>query len=151
MTTVDQVQFRYANPFTLEWVISQSDLDDYQHVNNVAYLAVCEKLAWQHSESLGLGMDTYQEMNRGMVIVRHEIDYVNSAYLGDTLQCATWICESDQKMRIAREFQFIRPSDGKEVLRAKTFFVCVELSSGKIKRLPALFRDTYGNVLVNQD
>lgn len=149
MSILDQINYKYANPFSLEWIVSPSDLDDYQHVNNVAYLAMCEKLAWRHSESLGLGMDTYQDMNRGMVIVRHEIDYLNAAYLNDSLQCATWIVESDQKMRITREFQFIRVSDGKEVLRAKTFFVCVELSSGRIKRLPALFRDTYGNVLVN--
>ncbi len=138
-----ELGFKYPSPFTGTWEINEQHLDDYQHVNNVAYLAQCETLAWNHSLELGLGMQQYQEQNRGMVIIRHEIDYLNAAYSGDTINCATWIVDCDKKMRVTREFQFIRQHDKKPILQAKTFYVCVELSSGKLKRMPKLYQDIY--------
>jgi len=45
---------------------------------------------------------------------------------------------------MTRRFQLIRPRDGATLLRAHTTFVCIELSSGKPKRMPAEFLDGYG-------
>ena len=83
-----------------------------------------------------------------MAVGRHEIDYLASAYEGDELQLATWIVDCDQRLRMTRRFQLVRPSDGKTLLRAQTTFVCIELSSGKAKRLPAEFLEGYSPVVV---
>ncbi len=48
---------------------------------------------------------------------------------------------------MTRRFQLMRPSDGATLLRAQTTFVCIELSSGKPKRMPAEFIEGYGVAL----
>src|SRR3546814_1242471 len=78
-------------------------------------------------------------LDRAMAVLRHEIDYLASAYEEDELQLATWIVESDQRLKMTRRFQLIRPSDATTLLRAQTTFVCIELSSGKPKRMPQEF------------
>lgn len=83
-----------------------------------------------------------------MAVVRHEIDYLAAAYEGEELQMGTWIVESDQKLRMDRQFQLVRPADGVTLLRARTTFVCIELSSGKPKRMPAEFIEGYGRALL---
>ena len=82
-----------------------------------------------------------------MAVLRHEIDYLASAYEDQQLQMATWIVESDQRLKMERRFQLIRPGDGTTLLRAKTTFVCIELSSGKPKRMPPAFVGGYGAAL----
>jgi len=45
---------------------------------------------------------------------------------------------------MTRHFQLVRPSDGTTLLRAQTTFVCIELSTGKPRRMPAEFIEGYG-------
>ena len=47
-----------------------------------------------------------------------------------------------------RYFQLVRPADGVTLLRAQTTFVCIEMSSGKPKRMPAEFIEGYGRALI---
>ncbi|NIU62880.1 MAG: acyl-CoA thioesterase, partial [Pseudomonas stutzeri] len=44
-------------------------------------------------------------LDRAMAVLRHEIDYVAAAYEGDALQLGTWISESDQRLKMKRNFQ----------------------------------------------
>lgn len=132
------------NPHILPWQVEQSQIDHYNHANNVAYVSKLEQVAWSHSNHLGLSIEEYQHLDRGMAISRHEIDYLCAAVLDDVLLCATWIVECDRRLKLARRFQFIRQSDGKTMLQAKTEFVCIALSSGKPKRMPQRFTDVYG-------
>lgn len=83
-----------------------------------------------------------------MAVVRHEIDYLAAAYEEQELQMATWIVESDQRLKMDRRFQLIRPEDGATLLRARTTFVCIELSSGRPKRMPPEFIEGYGRALM---
>lgn len=66
----------------------------------------------------------------------------------DELQLATWIIDWDQRLRMTRRFQLQRPRDGVTLLRAQTTFACIELSSGKPRRMPAEFLDGYGPALI---
>ena len=106
-----------------------------------------ERCAWRHSQFLGLDLAEYRRLDRAMAVLRHEIDYLASAYEDQQLQMATWIVESDQRLKMDRRFQLIRPEDGMTLLRAKTTFVCIELSSGKPKRMPPEFVEGYGAAL----
>ena len=83
-----------------------------------------------------------------MAVVRHEIDYLAAAYEDDELQLATWIIDWDQRLRMTRRFQLKRPRDGAILLRAQTTFVCIELSTGKPKRMPTEFIEGYGQALI---
>ena len=138
------LNWMHANPHIVRWQVSPEQIDHYNHVNNVAYVSQLEKVAWAHSNALGLTIEQYQSLDRGMAISRHEIDYLASALLGDTLACATWIVACDRRLKLARHFQFIRESDGLTMLKARTEFVCIALSSGKPKRMPERFSSVYG-------
>ena len=141
----------HPNPHIIRWKIQPQEIDHYNHVNNVAYVSKLEQVAWSHSNKLGLTIEEYQSLDRGMAISRHEIDYLASALLDDELLCATWIVQCDSRLKLARQFQFIRERDGLTMLKARTEFVCIALSSGKPKRMPERFSQVYGNAVLNKE
>jgi hypothetical protein len=53
-----------------------------------------------------------------------------------------------KRQRYFRRFQLKRPRDGVTLLRAQTTCACIELSSGKPRRMPAEFIDGYGPALI---
>jgi len=71
---------------TLPWEVSQvyaqavtvavTDCDLFGHTNNVIYLSWLERIAWAHSESLGMSFGTYERLGCGCVARRHELDYL---------------------------------------------------------------------------
>lgn len=136
-----------ANPFVIDIQVGAEDIDGLGHANNAVYVSWLERCAWRHSQYLGLDLAEYRRLDRAMAVLRHEIDYLASAYEEQELQMATWIVESDQRLKMDRRFQLVRPKDGVTLLRAKTTFVCIELSSGKPKRMPAEFVEGYGKAL----
>ncbi|MCF4994503.1 acyl-CoA thioesterase [Pseudomonas syringae] len=136
-----------ATPFTIDLQVSADDIDGLGHANNAVYVTWLERCAWRHSQRLGLDLVEYRRLDRAMAVVRHEIDYLAAAYEGDELQLATWIVDWDQRLKMTRHFQLIRPSDKATLLRAQTTFVCIELSTGKPKRMPTEFIEGYGPAL----
>lgn len=138
------------DPFVIDIVVQPEDIDGLGHANNAVYVSWLERCAWRHSQSLGLDLAEYRRLDRAMAVLRHEIDYLASAYEGDQLQLATWIVESDQRLKMTRHFQLRRPADDLTLLRAQTTFVCIELSTGKPKRMPAEFVEGYGRALLER-
>ena len=132
-----------ATPFTIDLQVGAEDIDGLGHANNAVYVTWLERCAWRHSQRLGLDLVEYRRLDRAMAVVRHEIDYLAAAYEGDELQLATWIVDWDQRLKMTRHFQLKRPSDNTTLLRAQTTFVCIELSTGKPKRMPAEFVERF--------
>lgn len=138
------------DPFVIDIVVQPEDIDGLGHANNAVYVSWLERCAWRHSQSLGLDLAEYRRLDRAMAVVRHEVDYLASAYEGDQLQLATWIVESDQRLKMTRHFQLRRPADDLTLLRAQTAFVCIELSTGKPRRMPLEFVEGYGRALLER-
>ena len=136
------------DPFALELDVVANDIDELGHANNAVYVRWMERCAWRHSQHLGLDLAAYRQLDRAMAVVRHEVDYLASAYQGEHLCMGTWIVESDHRLRMLRRFQLIRPADGVTLLRARTTFACIELSSGRPRRMPPEFVEGYGKALV---
>ncbi|WP_116800583.1 acyl-CoA thioesterase [Pseudomonas syringae] len=133
-----------ATPFVIDLNVAAEDIDGLGHANNAVYVSWLERCAWRHSQFLGLDLTEYRRLDRAMAVVRHEIDYLASAYENDELQLATWIVDWDRRLKMTRCFQLKRPADNLTLLRAQTNFVCIELSSGRPKRMPAEFIEGYG-------
>ncbi|MDZ7854492.1 MAG: thioesterase family protein [Halomonas sp.] len=142
------MEWDLPKPFVIEIVVAPSAIDEYDHANNAEYLRWIEQVSWAHSESLGLSLSRYRELDRGMAVHRHELDYLAPAFEGDRLRLATWIIDVEGRLTLTRRFQLIRPSDGRTLLRARTRFACIELSSGRPRRLPEEYRRIYGEVAV---
>ncbi|MFG6668361.1 acyl-CoA thioesterase [Halomonas sp. HNIBRBA4712] len=142
------MEWALPEPYVLSFTVETEAIDAYGHVNNGEYLRWVERISWAHSEALGLDLARYRELDRAMVVHRHELDYLAPAYAGDELTLATWIVECDGRMRLTRRFQLQRERDGKTLLAARTVFVCTALSSGRPKRLPEKYRRIYGDAVV---
>lgn len=138
------------SPFAIELVVEPSAIDEYDHANNAEYLRWIEQVSWAHSESLGLSLARYRELDRGMAVHRHELDYLAPAFEGDRLVLATWIVGDDGRLTLTRRFQLVRPADGRTLLRARSRFACIELSSGRPRRLPEEYRRIYGEATVDE-
>ncbi|RMQ41951.1 hypothetical protein ALQ04_02457 [Pseudomonas cichorii] len=138
-----------ATPFVIDLNVAAEDIDGLGHANNAVYVTWLERCAWRHSQHLGLDLSEYRRLDRAMAVVRHEIDYLASAYEADELQLATWIVDWDKRLKMTRCFQLKRPADGLTLLRAQTTFVCIELSTGKPKRMPGEFIEGYGAAMAD--
>ncbi|MEC9362689.1 MAG: acyl-CoA thioesterase [Sinimarinibacterium flocculans] len=120
--------------------VGAEHLDRFGHTNNVVYLAWLERVAWSHSVSLGLDFEAYERIGAGCVARRHELDYLAPTFGGDRLWLATWVHENDFRLSMWRRYQIVREGDGKTVLRGATQWVCVDMASGRPRRMPAEFR-----------
>lgn len=133
----------YPDPFTLRERPQPQDIDELNHTNNAVYVQWCERIGWAHSNALGLGIVDYHRLERAMVIRKAEYDYLLPSLLGQDLTLGTWITGSDGKLTMERRFQFIRAQDGATLLRGRWDLVCVDISSGRPRRLPDEFRSIY--------
>ncbi|HBC17655.1 MAG TPA: acyl-CoA thioesterase [Alcanivorax sp.] len=137
------INWDLPNVHELAVTVPAEAIDVMGHVNNTEYLRFMEKIAWDHTASLGLGWDLYQKLNRGMVARHTEVDYLAPAFEGEHLKIGTWIVENDQRISITRRYQIVRESDGRTLLRGRTRWVCVALDSGKPRRMPPEFLQGY--------
>ncbi len=134
------------NPHVLPVDVTDVHIDLMQHVNNVHYLQWLENVAWDHSMALGMRPEDYTRLGHGMVVRRHELDYVAPALLGDRVLLATWITGLD-RLSLHRRYQFVRASDGATLFRGATHFVCVDIAGGKVRRMVPEFTAVYARGL----
>lgn len=142
------IPWDYPTPFTREFTVAKNDIDGLGHTNNASYVIWCEQCAWQHSESLGLSVTDYQELDRGVAIRQAEYNYCLPTFTGDKLVIGTWLVDCDSRLRLERRFQIVRSCDGETVMRGRWNLVSVVLSTGKTTRLPDRFIATYSSAVV---
>jgi acyl-CoA thioester hydrolase len=116
-----------------------SDIDAYRHVNNAVYVRWLDHCAWAHSTALGLDPQSTVAGGRGMAVWRTQLNYLAPALEGDEVGIATWLVYNDERLRIDRRFQLRRLADGQTLLRGLIHYVCIDLASGRPKRMPASF------------
>jgi acyl-CoA thioester hydrolase len=139
----------YPRPHTYHTAVQPEDIDGLNHTNNTVYVKWCEQVAWSHSVSLGLDLERYRALDRAMAITHSEYDYLQASREGDEVVAGTWIVSSDRKLSMARRFQVIRLADGITLLRAAMRFACIEVSSGKPRRMPREFLEGYGPAILD--
>lgn len=119
--------------FTCSFIVPQSAIDEYGHVNNVIYVQWMQDAESRHPESIP---EFKQPENTGWFVREHRIRYLNPAYLGDEIEVRTWISEWKRVRRI-RKYEFARKADGKVIVKGETQWVFVELTTGRPIALPA--------------
>ena len=139
----------YPHPFLRRCVAAAADIDALGHTNNTVYVRWCEETAWDHSAALGLDIDAYRRLDRAMAVVEGTYRYLQAAYEGDEIDGATWIVRWDRRLTMTRHFQLRRVADGCTLLRGEVRFACIELTSGRPRRLPQEFIDGYGPAILD--
>jgi len=146
-----EIHWDLPSPHILPTTVQAADIDGLNHTNNAVYVAWCEQTAWSHSQALGLDLADYQRLGRAMAITYAEYHYLQASNLGDEVLIGTWLVEAHSKLTLARQFQVVRASDGVDLLRAKMRFACIDINSGRPRRMPKQFIDAYGGALVSAD
>lgn len=137
------IAWDHPSPFIHEVRVEPQHIDDFQHTNNVVYLTWMAKTAWEHSKALGLDFAAYAKVNRGMVVRRHELEYLAASREGERVAIGTWITGNDGKLRLRRRFQMVNADTGVTLLRGLSDFVCINIETGRATRMPAEFAATY--------
>jgi len=128
--------WQWPNPYTQEIFVSSAHTDRLGHTNNVRYLEWLEGIAWEHMDSLGCGWEVKQKLGKALAIIRTEIDYLSASYQGDQLILGTWVTSSDRRFQCSRNFQLLRASDAKTILKAKMSFACIAFKTGSPSKMP---------------
>jgi acyl-CoA thioester hydrolase len=107
--------------FNHEIIVNNEDIDDLGHVNNVVYVRWIQEVAaahWQKVSSAEL------KSKYLWVVLRHEIDYKNPAFINDRVHGTTWVGEHHG----ARFERFVRleNQDGKLLAEAKTMWCMLD-------------------------
>ncbi|HRC39200.1 MAG: acyl-CoA thioesterase [Rubrivivax sp.] len=139
----------HPRPYTLPVMPQPGDIDGLNHTNNAVYVQWCEAVAWAHSEALGLSLADYRRLDRAMAIRRGEYDYLLPTAAGEALTLGTWLVASDGRLAMERRFQLLRNDDGATILRGRWQLVCIEMSSGRPRRMPPEFCEAYLGEMVD--
>lgn len=112
-------------------VVTDADIDELNHVNNVVYLQYAQDIATVHWKSVAS-----DEMQANVVWMarRHEIDYLKQAVLGDVLQVKTWVGDFTAATW-ERHYEIYRVSDNQLMVKAKSIWVPLDRHTHRIKRI----------------
>jgi len=115
--------------FKLRIDVKPEDIDELGHVNNVVYLGWVQLVAATHWNSLS----TPEMRSKNIwVALRHEIDYVNPAFVGDEVWGYTWV-SSMEGVKSIRHVEFYLAE--KCLAKAKTNWCLLDAVSLKPKRI----------------
>lgn len=129
--------------FILPVTVKDTDIDDFQHVNNVVYLNWMARCAWAHSKDLGFDFAAFEQHDCGFVVTRHEIDYRAAAKPQEQIAVATWIVENDQRLRLSRRFLIWSVDRDMHLASGVTRFAAMRLSTEKACRMVAAYQTGY--------
>jgi acyl-CoA thioester hydrolase len=115
--------------FETKYTVKPAHIDELNHVNNVVYLQWIQDIANLHWTQLKRGVDTTAYV---WVVIRHEIDYLNQALLGDTLLAKTWVGKT-AGLKSIRHVEFYR--NNKLLVKAQTTFCLLHAKSFKPIRI----------------
>lgn len=117
------------NAFTLTITVSSEDIDNLKHVNNLVYVKWMDKIATTHWDFLTKEKPLPQYI---WVVMRHEIDYLKQAGLGDEIIVKTWVGET-KGITSVRFMEFYK--EGVLLVKAKTTWVMLDAKTYKPTRI----------------
>ncbi len=96
--------------FRRRFNVVESDVDVWNHTNNVCYVQWMQDVAVAHSEYLGWNSDRYLAEGAIWVVRSHHVDYRRSTFCGDRLLAQTWIAEM-KRASCVRRYRFYKLPD----------------------------------------
>ncbi len=130
---------RFIYDVSVRW----SDMDAYGHVNNARFLTLYEeaRVAMFFVGAREHGLGSFEE---GIVIARHEIDYLRPVNYGEPVRVEMWI---SQLRAAAFTVSYELFDDGVLASRAKSVCVPYNLAQGHPRRLTEVEREFLGPYL----
>ena len=120
-----------GTPFELRITARDADIDELGHVNNAVWVQWIQTVATSH------WYDTAPDQYRDAfvwVVIRHEIDYLRPALVGDVVTGRTWVGDAPKGARFDRFMEFTG-GDGKLLVRARTTWAMLDKATGRPQRI----------------
>jgi acyl-CoA thioester hydrolase len=118
--------------FELSLTAGPEHIDELGHVNNAVWVQWIQQVAVAHWEALAAEAHKQRYF---WVVVRHEIDYLRAAHLGDRIDARTWVGDAPQGARFERFVEFTG-ADGKVCVRSRTQWAIIDKTLGRPIRVP---------------
>ena len=119
------------NSFSFTLIVTKSELDALNHVNNVTYLKWVQNVAEKHWNSI---VNAESGNKYVWVVIRHEIDYFLPAILNDEITITTYIGDSYGVK--SERFVEIKKAD-KLLAKAKTIWCLLDKNTMKPVKVPS--------------
>lgn len=111
--------------------VVRGDIDELGHVNNVVYVRYVQEVAAAHWNRVA---DEELRAKYLWVVLRHEIDYKNPAFLNDVIKATTWVGDHNGA-RFERFVKLVSENSGKTLVEAKTTWCMLDGKSMKPVRI----------------
>ncbi len=128
--------------FRIQQRVEWRDIDRAKHVNNASYLAYIEECNTQVSIAHGWPLDRMLDMHLGIVARRYRIEYRQPALMGDELEIATYVSDAKRATAV-RHYTIHRRRDNALLVRAHVLWVWIDLATGRPRRIPDEFRESF--------
>ncbi|GAA4900229.1 acyl-CoA thioester hydrolase [Stackebrandtia albiflava] len=117
--------------FPYECPLRWSDMDAFGHVNNARFLTLYEeaRVALMFTAAKETGMGSFEG---GVVIARHEIDYLRPVDHGDVVRIELWV-EEIRNSSFTMAYEMF--ADGVVASRARSVLVPYDLAAGRSRRV----------------
>lgn len=125
--------------FEMPFDVRPEDIDVLDHVNNIVYLRWVQEIAVAHWNSATTAEERAEVV---WVVVRHEIDYRQSARRGDRLLARTWVGPT-ARHAFERNTVILRAADGAVLARARTLWVPIDPGTGRVAQVSAGIRERF--------
>ncbi|SHH45226.1 acyl-CoA thioesterase [Winogradskyella jejuensis] len=115
--------------FTKKITVSESDLDQLNHVNNVTYVQWVQNIAeahWLKNASSDI-LNTYY-----WVLVKHTIDYKGQAFLNDKIFIKTFVASSEGVSSIRKVEMY---NGEKLIISSETKWCLIDAKSNRPTRI----------------
>jgi acyl-CoA thioester hydrolase len=115
--------------FELKIKVTSECIDDLNHVNNVVYIQWMDKVAFEHWTFLTQKDPLPQYI---WVVLKHEVDYLRQAVLGDIITVKTWVGET-KGFKSERLMEFYK--NNQLLVKAKTVWGMLDAENYKPSRI----------------
>jgi acyl-CoA thioester hydrolase len=117
--------------FTLSLTALPEHIDELGHVNNAVWVQWIQTVATTHWYAAA--PEAYRDAFV-WVVIRHEIDYLRAALVGDVVTAKTWVGEAPKGARFDRFMEFTN-KDGKVLVKARTTWAMLDKATGRPQRI----------------
>lgn len=117
--------------FEKEQVVTESDIDDLNHVNNVIYVQWIQDISKEHWVAKA-SKELQEEVM--WVVLSHFVEYKGAAVLNDRIRITTYIKES-KGARCTRVVEMFNVKTGNLLLQAKTEWCLLSRETSRPMRI----------------
>lgn len=113
--------------------VRYGETDAQRIANNANYLSYFEIGRVEWLRAIGFSYRKLEERGMGFVVVEARLFYKKAAFFDDELTLRTRLAEL-KRASLRFEYEVVR--DGEEIASGYTRHGCVEIATGKVRRLP---------------